>query len=192
MSGPASPLAARIVGGVAGAFLLARGRAQGMALIDRSSAGAWASFAAMWLCAPGYVVLRSLGGGVGGEGVRLVAAEAIGYVIGWFAFPLLMVGVVEGMGRRDRFPGFVAAWNWAKLPQLVVVLVAALAAATGLLPGLAADVLGLAALAYALWLSWFVARQALGIDGARAGFVVGADVLLGLFVTGLTITLSRG
>jgi hypothetical protein len=60
------------------------------------------------------------------------------------------------------------------------------------LPGLAADVLGFGALAYALWLSWFVARESLAIDGTRAGFVVGADVLLGLFITGLTITLSRG
>jgi len=192
MNGSASPLAARIVGGVAGAFLLARGRAQGLALIDPSPAGAWASFAAMWLCAPGYVVLRALGGGAGGEGLRLVAAEAIGYVIGWFAFPLIMLGVAEGLGRRARFPGFVAAWNWSKLPQLLAVLATALLAATGLLPGLAADVLGFGALAYALWLSWFVARESLAIDGTRAGFVVGADVLLGLFITGLTITLSRG
>jgi hypothetical protein len=192
MSRAPPTLSGRIVGGVAGAFLLARGRAHGLALIDPTPAGAWASFAAMWLCAPGYLLLRALGGGAGGEGARLVAAEAIGYVIGWFAFPLLMVGVTEGLGRRDRFPAFVSAWNWAKLPQLLAVLAAGLVGAAGLLPGAVADALAFGALAYALWLSWFVARETLGIDGARSGFVVGADVVVGLFVTGLTLALSRG
>jgi hypothetical protein len=192
MSRAPPSLSGRIVGGVAGAFLLARGRSHGLLLIDPTPAGAWASFAAMWLCAPGWLVLRVLGGDAGGEGARLVAAEAIGYVIGWFAFPLLMVGVTEGLGRRDRFAAFVSAWNWAKLPQLVAVLAAALIGAAGLLPGAFAESLALGALAYALWLSWFVARKTLEVDGVRAGFVVGADVLVGLFVTGLTLALSRG
>lgn len=192
MSGAPSPLAARIMGGVAGALLLGRGRARGLALIDLSPAGAWSSFAAMWLCAPGYVILRALGGGAGGDGFRLLAAETIGYVIGWFAFPLLMVGGTEALDRRARFPAFVAAWNWAKVPQMLALVASGLAAATGLLPGVAADLVALGALGYALWLSWFVARETLGIDGARAGLVVGADLLVGLFVTGLTLTLSRG
>jgi hypothetical protein len=41
-----------------------------------------------------------------------------------------------------------------------------------------------------LWIEWFVARTALAIQGPRAAFVVGADLVLGLFITGLTITLA--
>jgi len=185
--------AARILGGLVGGFTLARGRTAGLALIDRTPEGAWASFAAMWVCLPPYLLLRLLSGGAAGDGtLRFITAEGIGYVLGWFAFPLLMLGVTEGMGRRGRFPAFVAAWNWSKPPQLAAMLAAGLVAVTGLLPGAAADALALAALVYALWLSWFAARESLGIGGAQAGFVVGADVLVGLFVTGLTLTLGRG
>ena len=185
--------AARLLGGLAGGVALAHGRASGLALIDRTPEGAWASFAAMWVCLPPYLLLRLLTGGPAGKvSLRLFAAEAIGYVLGWFALPMLMLGVAEGMGRRGRFPGFVAAWNWAKPPQLAAMLAAALVAATGLVPGAAADGFALAALLYALWVSWFAARASLGIGGAQAAFVVGADVLIGLFITGVTLALGRG
>lgn len=193
MSAPPSPRLRRIAGGVAGGFMLARFRADGMALIDCSPAGAWASFAAVWLCAPGYVALRLLGGPVvAADPLRLISAEIIGYVIGWFAFPLLMLGFVEGMGRRERFAAFVSAWNWAKVPQLVVMLAMAVLGTILPLPGPLLDGLALGALAYVLAISWFAARTALAIPGLRAAFVVGLDLLLGLFITGLTITLGQG
>lgn len=192
-SPPPSPRLARIAGGVAGGFLLARGRADGMALIDASPAGAWASFAAAWLCLPGYLALRLLSDtGPVADPLRLVLAEAIGYVLGWFAFPLLMLGIAEGMGRRERFTGFVAAWNWSKVPQLLVMLAASVLGAIGLLPAPALDALAVVALAYVLWIAWFAARAALAVTGGRAAFVVALDMMLGLFITGLTITLGQG
>jgi hypothetical protein len=183
-----------IAGGVVGGFMLARGRADGMAAIDVSPAGAWASFAAAWLCLPGYLALRLLSDGApaGADPVRLVAAEAIGYVLGWFAFPLLMVGIVEGLGRRERFAPFVAAWNWAKVPQLLVMLAAAALGAIGLLPAPVRDVLAIVALFYVVWIAWFAARTALAIPGGRAALLVLLDLILGLFITGLTITLGQG
>lgn len=188
-----SPRLRLIAGGVAGGFMLARGRADGLALIDLSPAGAWASFAALWLCLPGYLALRLLSDtGPVAEPLRLVLAEGIGYVLGWFAFPLLMVGVAEGMGRRERFAPFVAAWNWAKVPQLVVMLVATTIGAVGLLPAPLHDVLALFALFYVVWIAWFTARVALSVTGGRAAFVVMMDMMLGLFITGLTITLGQG
>ncbi|MCU0985877.1 MAG: hypothetical protein MUC89_13195 [Acetobacteraceae bacterium] len=193
MSGPTpSPRLARIAGGVAGGFMLARGRADGMALIDTSPAGAWASFAAAWLCLPGYVALRLMSETAAvADPLRLMAAEAIGYVIGWFAFPLLMVGIAEGMGRSGRFPAFVAAWNWSKVPQLVVMLAASTVGAIGGLPVSVLDALALLALAYIVWISWFAARAALAVSAGRAVFVVVLDLILGLFITGLTITLAQ-
>jgi hypothetical protein len=189
-----SPRLRVIAGGVVGGFMLARGRADGMAAIDVSPAGAWVSFAAAWLCLPGYLALRLLADGppAGADPLRLVAAEAIGYVLGWFTFPLLMLGIVEGMGRRALYPAFVAAWNWAKVPQLLVMLAATGIGAIGLLPGAVSDVLSLCALLYVVWIAWFAARTALGIVGGRAALVVLLDMILGLFITGLTITLSQG
>jgi hypothetical protein len=182
-----------IAGGVAGGFMLARGRADGMALIDVSPAGAWTSFVALWLCLPGYVALRLLSDtGPVDDALRLVAAETIGYVLGWFAFPLLMVGIAEGMGRRERFAPFVAAWNWSKVPQLVAMLAATMIGAIGVLPAPVLDVLAIVALFYVVWIAWFAARTALAVTGGRAAFVVVMDMMLGLFITGLTITLGQG
>ncbi|WP_144183780.1 YIP1 family protein [Elioraea rosea] len=193
MTNPApSPRLRRIAAGVWGGFMLARGREDGMAVVDTSPEGAWASFAAMWICAPAFLALHLLVGQEGGLGLRAFAAQAVGYVIDWFAFPLLMWGVMEQMGRRRNFPAFVAAWNWSTVPQ---VLAAMAAAAIGALPGVPAAVgvlLGLAALAYAVWVAWFVAKTALDVPGARAGFVVGAGVMLGLFIDGLALTIGAG
>lgn len=188
-----SPRLRLIAGGVTGGFLLARGRADGLALMDLSPAGAWASFAAAWLCLPGYLALRLLADTAPvAEPLRLVAAEAIGYVLGWFAFPLLMLGILDGMGKRERFAPLVAAWNWAKVPQLVVMLAATLLGAIGVLPAPVLDVLAIVALFYVVWIAWFTARAALSVTGGRAAFVVVLDMILGLFITGLTITLGQG
>ncbi len=173
--------------------MLARGRADGLALIDASPAGAWLSFASMWLCLPGYLALRLLSYGPAAPVTpRLFAAEAIGYVLGWFVFPLLMLGLCEAIGRQARFPAFVAAWNWAKVPQLAVMLAIAAIGAVGLLPLALLDTVALFGLFCVVWIAWFTARTALGVSGGRAALVVAIDLVLGLFLTGLTITLGRG
>lgn len=188
-----SPAIQRAANGLAGAFMLARGRKDGLALIDPTPAGAWASFASMWLCAPGYVALRLMGAGEEmGDPLRVLLAEAIGYVLGWFAFPVLMAGLVVTMMRVSAFPRFVSAWNWTNAVQILVLLCAGAIGALGILPGAAGDALGIAALLYILWLEWFVAREALAIPGMRAAAVVGADLMLGLFLTGLTLTMAQG
>lgn len=188
-----SPSVQRAANGLAGAFLLARGRADGLRLIDPTPEGAWASFASMWLCAPGYLALRLMGAGVeAADPARVLAAETIGYVLGWFAFPVLMAGLTVTMMRVSVFPRFVSAWNWMNAVQILVLLGAGAIGALDILPGAAGDALGIAALLYILWLEWFVARTALAIPGIRAAAVVGADLILGLFLTGLTLTLAQG
>ena len=52
--------------------------------------------------------------------------------------------------------------------------------------------LGLAALGYALWLEWFVAKSALRLAGGAAVAFVLLDLLLGIFIGGLVGRLSGG
>ena len=59
-------------------------------------------------------------------------------------------------------------------------------------PETLSDLLTLIGLGYAIWLEWFVAREALGVDRLRAGVLVMADLVLGLFLGGLIQTLARG
>ena len=183
----------RAAAALAGAFMLARGRATGLALIDGSPAGAWASFMAMFLCVPGYAALRLLSDTPAApDPLRAFAAETIGYVAGWFAFPLVMDGVTRAMDRAERYTTLVATWNWANVVQVLVLLGSAAVAAMGILPTAVSDVLALMVLGYILWLQWFVARTVLGVPGAQASFVVVTELVLGLFITGLTLSLAFG
>ncbi len=187
-----SPRLRRIAAGIWGGFMLARGRDDGMAVIDTSPAGAWASFAAMWICAPAWLAMHLLVGGDGEASFRGAASQAIGYVLDWFAFPVLMASITDQMGRRPHFPGFVAAWNWASVPQILVALGAAAIGALPFIPRPIGGVLSLAAMGYAFWVAWFVAKTALDTSGPKAAFVVAAGVVLGLFIDGFALTIGRG
>src|SRR5690349_5275907 len=83
--GPAGPPPLRMVieVGLRGAFLLARGRADGLLLIETSMAGLARSFWAAAICLPAFLALRLLawaetGGPPAGLGIAL-AAELIGF-----------------------------------------------------------------------------------------------------------------
>lgn len=178
--------------GLAGAVLLGRGRAEGLALMEDTPEGAWRSFFAAFICLPAFLAMRFFAwasqGGPGGFG-RALAAELIGYVIAWTGFALLSLGMASTWGRTAQWPRFLCAWNWTNVVQYAVVLAMAIPGALGL-PTLPAQALTLAGLGYALWLEWFVARQALGVGGGQAAALVGLDLALALFIGGLIATLT--
>ena len=94
-------------------------------------------------------------------------------------------------GRRADWPRFIAAWNWANVVQYLVLIALTVPAAFGL-PDAIAQGLGLAALGYALWLEWFVAKSALRLAGGAAVLFVALDLLLGIFIGGFVGRLSGG
>ncbi len=168
--------------------MLARGRAAGVLAFPPTMAEARASFASALLCLPLFLVLRALSSD-GGEPARMLATDVIAYVCAWAGFALAALPLCEAMGRRALWPRLVAAWNWANLVQYVVLGVLALPALLGI-SGMVMDALGLVAIGYALWLQWFTARAALGVNGLRAsGFVV-LDLAIALFLSGLVIRLG--
>jgi hypothetical protein len=180
-----------IAAGLTAVSLLARGRAIGLELLDGSPAGAWRSFAAMVVAAPFFLALKLLSSPplvAEADPLRLWTAEAIGYVTGWFALPLMMLAIARVMRRLHRWPLFVCAWNWTNLFQVLVFLAGALAAVV--LPRGLGQLVTLVALGYVLWLQWFVAREALDVPGPRAVAVVGVDLVLGLFISGLTLSIG--
>lgn len=184
-----------VTAGLAGAFLLGRGKPEGLALIEGTPAGAWRSFMAAFICLPAFLAIRffawsSIGMPPGGLG-RALAAEITGYAIAWVAFALASLPLADAWGRGAAWPRFIAAWNWTNIVQYLVLLALAVPGALGLPFGLA-QVLTLAGLGYAIWLEWFVVRTALGLDGGRAAAIVALDLALGMFLGGLIQTLSGG
>lgn len=174
-----------IAAGLRGAFLLARGHANGLSLIEDTPAGAARSFWAAALCLPGFLALRLFGWGMEGEppaGLGLaLAAELLGYVCAWAGFVLASLSLARAMGRQAAWPHFIAAWNWASVVQYLVWLALTLPIMPGLPPLLAQGVV-LASLGYAFWLEWFVAKSALRIAGSQALAFVLLDLAVGIFI----------
>jgi hypothetical protein len=184
-----------IVAGLAGALLLARGRAEGLSLVESSPAGAWRSFVAALICLPALLGIRffswaAFGTPAGGM-PRALIAELTAYAIAWVGFALLSLPLAQGWGREASWPRFIAAWNWTNMVQYALMLVLTVPAALGL-PPVVTQALTLGGIGYAFWLEWFVARHALGVAGGRAAALVGLDLALGLFLAGMIRNLSGG
>ncbi len=120
-----------------------------------------------------------------------LAAELCGYVVAWVGFALASRALAAATGREREWAHFLAAWNWGNAVQYLVLLGLTLPSLLGV-PLLLAYGLGLAAFGYALWLEWFIAKQALGIPSGRAAVFVALDVLLGIFIGGFVGKLTGG
>lgn len=152
-----------------------------MAFFDGSALEATRSFWAAAICWPLFFVLGLITGARETPGVWII--EFVGFVIGWAAFALASEAMAGLAGRAQQWPRFIAAWNWTNIPQYAALVVLS-APATVLPPGFG-QALALVAVSYALWLEWFVTKQALGIAGPQAVLFVIMDVAIGLFVQGV-------
>lgn len=168
-----------------GAWRLARFDPNGMRYFDRSIDGFWRSFRVAVLAAPftGLLIALDLSDrAVAGGWLRVLVSETVAYVIGWVAFPLIAFYLTEFIDRRDRYLGFIVAYNWSSLIQLAVILPAALIYHGAILPG----ALGLAVMYAAdialLIYEWFIVRTALNLPGFGAVGFVAIDVILSLAI----------
>jgi len=180
--------------GLAGALLLARGRAEGAMAFAPTAEEARTSFLAALLCLPVFLLLRfafPAPGMLAVDPFRALVADLTAYVASWAGFALATLPLAEAMGRRALWPRFIAAWNWANVVQYVALAVLTLPAVLGL-PGFIADTLGLLGLGYAVWLQWFTTRAALGLPGLRAAAFVVLDLAIAVFLSGLAVRLAAG
>ncbi|MBP0494756.1 hypothetical protein [Roseomonas indoligenes] len=183
MPGLSTPvtLETQVVAGLNAAFLLARGKEEGLRFALLSMEGATRSFWAGAICLVPFLIIRTMGGdALRSSGLEL---ELIGYVLGWVVFPLASTALADASGRGSLWPLFIAAWNWTNLAQYAALLAASVLGR--LLPGGLGGLLSLLAFAYALWLEWFVAKSALRISGARAAIFVLMDMAIGLSIASI-------
>ncbi len=182
--------AASVTSGLSGALLLARGRADGFARVESDMAGAARSFWAAALALPALLAMRLIGWtvqGVPADAGHALALDLLLFVIGWAGFAVISRSVVGALGRANRWPGFVAIWNWCNVVQYGLLLLGAIPVLLHA-PAPVQQLCGLVALGWALWLEWFATRIALGITGLAAAGLVGLDVSIGLLLSGLAGT----
>ena len=179
---------ASVAAGLQGALLLARGRAEGLLSVEPGELGAARSFWAVALCLPAVLMLRWLDWAAFGFPVRpahAVAVHALAFATGWVGFVLLSRPLAAALGRSQRWPLFVAVWNWCSVVQYGLLLAASLPAVAGLPPWLVQAV-ALVGVGWALWLEWYATRLALDTGGPAAAGLVALDVLLGVLVSGIS------
>ena len=179
-----------------GLLRLVRGDRSGLACFDRSVDGFWRSFRAAIISYPLYLVLLAMRVSVGdwqrSGGLRIVTVETIGYVIGWVAFPLLMMTVTQRLGRAHRFFDFMVPYNWCQLPQSALFVLAGLAVEGGMLGPQPGESIGIVAVFATLvyeWYVWYIARVALDTTAAAAVFIALLDFVLGVMISQVTVGL---
>ena len=181
---------------LAGTLRLAIGDRGALACFDRSLDGFWRSFRAAVISYPLYLVLLAMRVSVGewqrSGGWRIVTVETIGYVIGWVAFPLLMLTVTRWLGRAHRFFDFMVPYNWCQLPQSALFVLVGLAAESEMRGSQFDEGIGIIAVAATLvyeWYVWYIARVALDTTGLAAVFIALLDFVLGVVISQVAVSL---
>jgi hypothetical protein len=184
-------LLAYIRDNLAGAWLLMRGRAEGLARLDLSLDGFWRSFAVILGVAPLVLLaLTSQQALLPADPDTVVPAadvtrDLLGIVVDWFAFPVVFAVLARPLGLGARYVPFIVARNWATLIVAALLGVIHAVNLVGLLPQQAASILLVLALAVSLRFSYLIARIALAVPPLFALPIVILDVLVSLLVWGL-------
>ena len=170
-----------------GAFRLARFDASGAQFFDNTPEAFWNSFWAAVIVLPAYALLllmRLADSPVNAGAGTVLLVEGIAYVAGWFAYPLAVFHIARAFGRQNVYYRYIAAYNWAVVLQVGLLLAVTALAGSGLLPRDIGAFLSLAGTAAILAYQWFIARAvfAATIGGALA--MVALDLTLGVAIDG--------
>lgn len=178
---------------IRGAVRLLFGDAGGMEAFDDSLERFWRSFWAAAYAAPLVVVLIfALQAGTPPKSWgRYFVINGIVYVMVWFLWPLIMVGVARWLGREGRYFRYIQAYNWAQLVSLGVKL-GVLVMAQAMFQGRGGVLLLFFVTVLMLVYEWFVARTALDVSGRIAAALVAANTSIVVAIEIATVPLMMG
>ncbi|MFM7303849.1 MAG: hypothetical protein ACKO4X_11065 [Alphaproteobacteria bacterium] len=173
---------------LAGAFMLARGRAAGLAAFENTLPVAAYSFRAAAICLPIFLFFKDQTS-TPDDVVLTLFVDFLLFAASWAGFALASLYLAQALGVADSWPRFIAAWNWSAVVQYLALAVLSL---PGLLLGKGGllDLGGLLALFYALWMEWFVARHALRLTALGAAGFVALDLGIAVFLGGFAARIT--
>jgi hypothetical protein len=185
-------LTGAVANGLSGAFLLARGRADGLARVQReisppagAELGAARSFWAAAISVPALIGMRLIdwtAQGVPGRPGHTLALDLLVFVVGWTGYAILSRTVVARLGRGPRWPLYITVWNWCNVVQYALLLLGSLPMLLRA-PEPVSQATALVALGWALWLEWFATGLALDLPGMPAAGLVALDLSVGLLLS---------
>jgi hypothetical protein len=177
-------IGAAVSSGVHAAWLLARGRSEGVRFVEADMAGAARSFWAAAICLPAFVCLRLIAWtsqGMPPHAAHRLALDLLSYGVGWCGFAVLSYRLVGAMGLAARWPRCIALWNWCNVVQYLLLVVFSIPGLLGA-PVPIDELAQLVGLGWALWLEWFAFRLTLGVSVFLAAGLVVLDVAIGLLL----------
>ena len=112
-------------------------------------------------------------------------------MLGWIGYAVLTFELVRFVGAADRWPRFIAAWNWCNVIENLLLVFGSIPSLLGA-PPIIAEAVKLFAIGWALWIEWFAIRLSLQANASVAAWLVVLDQAIGLTLAALTFRLIHG
>lgn len=168
--------------GVQGALLLARGRPEGVRLVDSDRTAVIRSFWAIPLSLPAVVCLKLLdwvASGVPADAPVALGRYLLLFLIGWLLFVWVSHHLATLLDRESRWPRFIALWAYCSIIENTMVALGGLPGALGA-PSIIDQACQLVTVGWALWLEWYAIRLSLEVSSLTAGMLLVIDFSIGI------------
>lgn len=150
---------------------------------DNTPDAFWKSFNAAWLALPAYALLVLISftqHPVEAGPIRILSIEVISYVIGWVLFPLVIIAFTDITRSTQKYFRFIAAWNWAIVPQAYFFLCVSAFSASGTVPDNLGGLISLVATLPIFFYQGFIAKTSLDVTVPIAVMVVVIDLAIAI------------
>jgi hypothetical protein len=176
-----------VASGVQGALLLARGRPEGIELVETDQTAVLRSFWAIPLSLPAVVCLQLLewlATGVPANVPIALSRYLMLFLIGWLAFVWLSHHLAARLQRQAQWPRFIAIWAYCSIVENTLVAIGALPGALGA-PTILDQASQLFTMGWALWLEWYAIRLSLQVGPLIAVLLLLIDFIIGTTLNGV-------
>lgn len=171
-----------VASGLRGAWMLMRGDAKGIDLLDRGPGIAIHSFWAMPLCLPALVCLKLFDWRQAGVPANVPVAMSrylLLFVVGWLLYVWISHRLATLLNRGPRWPLFLAAWSYTSAAGNTLIALGALPRVLGA-PAPVAQLAEIVVLGWALWMQWFGIRLSLKVGALTATLLLAVDTVVGV------------
>jgi hypothetical protein len=169
-----------------GTWRLARMDPSGLVFFERSLEGFWRSWWSLAFIYPAGLVISGIHASPQWQEagfLRVALLQAIGSVIGYALYPLIVLALTRFIDRSAQFFDYIVAYNWSQVPVSAAFLLLAGLGGSGIL-GETGWIASEAAI-LAGWCAYhaYLALVSLRAGAAPAAALVLVDMVLGIFIS---------
>jgi hypothetical protein len=187
--------AAELSRSIFGAWMLARFDRSGAALFDNTIDAFWRSFWAALVVFPAFAILlllRSSHAEITVGPFWAFFIQMTGYAVGWLAFPYVMFYVTKLSDRDAFYYRYIAAYNWAVVIQIALMLAVTALTTSGVVPLALGFLLTAGAIVSILIYQGYIAHILLEVPPVGAFAIVVIDLVISLILQSWTDRLLAG